>query len=700
MKLVYGLLTSAAITLALSPAIAAEKRAEEKKTLDTVIVTAESEADDGAKGALIAQEATVGKSDVPIVDQPRSVSVITAQRMDDMGVDSVQDALLYTSGVYGGTYGDDTRGDWSVIRGSDPVTFIDGLQSTFGYYNNARPNAYAVERVEILKGPASVEYGQGTVGGIVNLVSKLPQAESFREVTAEYGSFNHKRVGADVTGKIDDQGEWLYRLVTSVQDADHQTNFVENDQITLNPSLTWNATDSTSLTVLANIQDNHSGTGTQFLPHQGTIFPAPNGPIPRDVFISEPGWDKYDTDQQAVTLIGDHDLNANWSLHGAARYMQGASEYFTMYPVFPPAINPDGRTLDRWVDASEGQVTTLTSDLHLNGKFETGSVKHTLATGLDYQHAKTDSDSFFDVNGGTIDLYTPVYGNIPVVTLTDNPYTVSDQHGLYINDSLTLFERVILALGLRGDKASTKSEGGATQDDTAITKNAGLMYKFDNGVSPYVSYAESFTPIIGADIFNNPFDPKEGIQYEAGVKYQPKGTKALLTAAVFEITEQNRLTSDPTTPGNSIQTGEVEIQGLELEAQFALGDFDFLTTYTHMETEISKSNNGDQGFNLSDVPDNMASAWVTYRPSNFWEGFKAGAGVRYVGESWDGSDTFQRPSFTVGDAMIGYELKEGWDVALNVHNITDEQYVGSCLARGDCFLGESRTVMLNVTKRF
>lgn len=693
------LLVTSLIT-ALPMAAYAESPAK-KTELEPVIVTTNEEIPDGPKGSLIAQESSIGKSTADIMATPRSVSVITEQRMEDMGVQNVQDALLYTAGVYGAPYGDDTRGDWAIIRGSSPEFYVDGLKEAFGYYNNTRQDAYSLSRIEILKGPASVEYGQGTVGGIVNLVSKLPQEESFREVTAEYGSFNHKRLGGDVTGKIDENGEFLYRLVASVQDSDHQTDHVVDNRLSFNPSFTWRPDNDTNLTLHANLQDNESNSGTQFLPHQGTVFPAPNGDIPRDLFVSEPGYDRYDTNQQAVTFIGDHAFNDVWSIRGAVRYMHGTSEYYTMYPAFPPTINPDGRTINRWVDATEASVSALTSDIRVNGLLETGMVEHNLTAGIDYQDATTNTDSYFSVDGGILDLYQPVYGNIPTgVTLARAPSTNTRQAGIYVNNHMTIADHWIVALGLRGDEAETKTRGAAGQEDTAWTKNAGLMYRFDNGIAPYVSYAESFTPVIGADRNNNTYDPKEGQQYEVGVKYQPPGTQSIFTAALFDIVEENRLTSDPLDPLTSVQSGEVNIQGFELEGQTKWRDFDLLTNYTRLETEITESNDGDEGYNLADIPDHMFSAWVTWRPSTFWQGFRAGAGIRHVGSSWDGSDTFERSSYTLGDAMIGYEFIENWDVALNARNITDEEYLTSCLARGDCFLGEARTVMLSVTKRF
>ncbi len=657
----------------------------------------------GEREGLVDRESGVAmRSDVPIIETPMSISVITEERMQDLGVLTVQDTFMYSAGVHGGAFGTDARGDWATIRGSEPVEYIDGLKSLFGYYNNTRTNPYTLGRVEILKGPASVTYGQGSTGGVVNLTSKRPRRERATEVWAQYGSFDRKQIAADSTGALDAGGQWLYRVVALYRDSEMQTDHVADDSAILAPSLTWAPTDATRVTVLANLEDNDSGTSTPFLPWAGTRLPGPSGDLDTATFVSEPGWDRYDTEQTAITALVDHRFNEDWSAHLAARHTDSGADYRSMWPDFPPTFLADGRSVSRTAYVSDASSEGWTVDAHLQAGFDTGPFDHTVVAGVDHQDAETDNDFFYGYSaGGVLDLYSPVYGNVPAATpLTDFASSTSLQTGLYLQDHIRHGEHWIVSFGLRADAAESRTaRGGGTQEDEELTARAGIMYRFDSGIAPYFSWSESFNPIIGTDLAGNAFVPLAGEQFEGGVKYQPPGTAHLVTFAVYDITEANRQTDDPTNPFNTLQTGEVGIQGVELEAQTTWRDFDVLAAYGYTDTEVTKSNAGDEGFNLSNIPDHLASVWVTWQPRQRWPGFHAGAGVRHVGESWDGADTLRTPSYTLVDASVGYELR-GWQVSVDADNLADDVHVTSCLARGDCFYGARRTVTANVRYRF
>lgn len=664
---------------------------DDATVLDALVVEGgDAQQTGGSRGETIAQDsATATKTDTPIIETPRSVSVVTQQRMADQGVQSVQDALVYTPGVFGATFGFDTRGDWSRIRGVDPVQYRDGLQELFGFYNNVRPHPYALERIDILKGPASVLYGQGSIGGIVNLSSKLPQAEARREAYVEYGNHDRKEIGFDLTGSANADETFLYRLTGALRDSDTQVDYVPDDSFFFAPSFTWRPSADTSFTLLANLQRNESGTSTQFLPWAGTIFPAPNGPIRDGVFLSEPGFDGYDTEQKAITGIFDHRFDEVWSMSVRARYSDSMSDYRTMYPSFPPTINPDGTTIDRIVSVSQYDARAFTGDVRFNADTSTGALGHKIAFGIDQQYVNLGS-AFAGGIATPIDLYDPVYGNLPIVDpLSPRTVTNTRQTGFYLSDQMK-WDRWHASVGVRYDLARDGS--GNTED--VVSKDFGLLYAFDNGISPYVSYSESFLPTIGVDVDDNPFRPRRGKQVEAGIKYQPPGSPSLYTASVFHIEENGRLVGDPTNPGFQAQLGDVTIRGFELEAQTVIADeFELLGGYSYLDTETS------DGFRLASVPTHQAMAWGTWRPGGEWEGFKIGAGARYVGSSYDGVDTIKVPDYVLADAMVGYEA-ENWEVTLNARNLFDKSHVVTCLARGDCFLGQRRTVSMKLTSKF
>ena len=707
---------------------------------------------------------SVGRMDAEITETPYSVSVITQDFFTATGVKTLQDALQYSAGVNGASFGIDSRADSSTIRAVRPIQYLDGMRKSVGNYNNTRQNPYTLERIEVLKGPASVGYGQSSTGGIVNMVSKRPQAEFGGEVWAQVGTFDRKQLAVDVTGSIDDDGKWLYRLVALGRDAESQTDEVDDNSMIVMPSLTWNPSAQTSMTLLVNRQKDETGTSTQFLPHAGTVLPNPNGRIDQTVFLSEPSFDRFDTEQTAYTLSFDHIFNDVFSLSANYRDSRSESDYQTMYPlIFPtqfqplvypgssvPGFQADGRTLNRTALVSERSADAKTLDIRLNADFRTGSVEHRMVFGLDAQDITTDNDSAYLNNtadlfrdefvpafltaGGdlnnllgnpaaafagiqafqqallplTLDVYDPQYGQLSAAARAaldalepvNKPSSTLEQQGFYLMDQIR-YEDLIVSAGVRHDsvKNSTQGESGADKDDET-TYQLGAMYQLAHGVSPYVSYAESFEAIPGVDSATQKrYEPALGEQAELGVKYQPEGTKLLLTAAYYEIDEKNRLTTNPADPLSQIQV-EAEINGYELEAQGSLGQFDFIASYTSLDAK-RKPENGGSSTKLEAVPEEQASAWLTYRLADQLTGLRVGLGSRYVGKTYDGTDNadLETDAYTLFDAMIGYEM-ENWFLSLNGRNITDKRHLNSCLARGDCFAGEERTVSADVRYKF
>ena len=234
-----------------------------------------------------------------------------------------------------------------------------------------------------------------------------------------------------------------------------------------------------------------------------------------------------------------------------------------------------------------------------------------------------------------------------------------------------------------------------------MTGRVGLTYLFDNGVAPYISYSESFQPVIGLNAANESYKPMEGEQWELGIKYQPPGSRSLYTAALFDLREQNRQMPDPENPTNTIQAGETKARGVELEALANVTpNWDLIGTYTYTDTEVVEGSPTEEGHRLASAPEHMASLWSQHRFALFgMPGFSAGAGVRYVGASWDGTDSLKTPSTTLFDAMLGY-TRDNWTLALNATNLEDETYYTTGLARGDCFIGNRRTVVGSVSYTF
>lgn len=708
MKIQKSLLAVSVLAALTSTAALAEEPQQTRKEKEEMMETIEV----SSRGLISYVSATGSKSDTPIIETPLSVSVLTETRIEDLGAVTVQDAIGYVAGLYNGPYGVDTRGDWAQIRGVAPVQYLDGLKSLFGYYNNVRVNPYSLGQIEILKGPSSVLYGQGSTGGIINLVSKRPQAETQGEFWAQLGNYSRKQVAGDITGALNENASLTGRFVGLYRDSETQTDYVPDNSLVLNPSLSWHASEDTKITLIGNIQRNESGSSTQFFPWQGTLFSNEFGQIDSSTFVSEPGFDKYDTEQDALTAIVEHDINLDWHLRFASRYSDSHADYNTMYG-WPPVFAEDNRTVHRVSYLSRANAKAWTTDAQLHGSLSTGAIKHDLVFGVDFQDAYTDNDYAYGAMN-PLDLYAPVYGEavgLPTeADVTDFPSTTTYQLGLYVQDNMRIADKWLVSAALRRDRATTNPEDASATDQYATTGRLGFMYLMDGGVSPYVSYSESFSPLIGRDAYDNPYVPLEGKQWEAGIKYQPQGTEHLITASAYQITEENRTTQvndpDAPNPNGQVQVGEVEIEGVELEAQLAWESLDVYASYAYTDAVISKSNNPSEvDKTLSATPEQQASIWATYRPES-WGGFKIGAGVRYVGNTSDGYVSYngeniflETPSYTLFDAMIGYDW-DNYSLSIDVDNLTDKTVLTSCLARGDCFYGQQRTIMANFRYNF
>lgn len=679
-------------------------QAQEALELEAQQITAPREVERGdgpVEGYVAKRSVSATKTDTPIIETPQSISVITADRIRDQGSLTIQDSLRYVSGMRGEAYGFDSRGDFSLVRGVSPTIFLDGLQQSVGSYTNTRTDPFTLERIEVIKGPSSMLYGQSSVGGLLNLVSKRPQAERRNELQLQYGSFDRKQIAFDSTGPLDDDGTLLYRVVAIGRDSQTQVDHTQDNRLVFMPSLTWRPNEQFEWTLMANVQKDDSGTTSSFLPHRGTVLGAPYGEIGSERFVSEPGFDEYDTEQKALTSQMSWRLDETWTLRQNLRWQKSKVSYQTMYG-WPPVLGADDRTVNRVWSVSKPEVTIWTADHQAESRFDTGALQHTLLMGVDYRHAVTDSRSARGV-ATPLDLYDPVYGTFDPsgITLSDVPQQRAVQKGLYVQDQVRL-DRWLMTLGLRKDWADTRVEEGNRQKDDAVTGRVGLTYLFDNGVAPYISYSESFTPIIGLNtITQQSYKPLEGEQWELGIKYQPMGSNTLLTAAVFDLREKNRQMPDPANPLSTIQAGEARVKGLELEGLVEVDpNWDLIATYSYLDSEVAKGPPAQQGKRIASVPEHMASLWSQHRFSVAGiSGFSAGAGVRYVGASWDGTDSLKTPSTTLFDAMLGYAYQD-WSFTLTATNLEDETYYTTCLSRGDCFTGNRRTVVATASYSF
>jgi iron complex outermembrane receptor protein len=659
-------------------------------------------------GYLANRSATATKTDTPISEIPQSITVVTADEIRDQGATTLQETLRYVPGVYADAYGPDSRSDGELVRGTTPVTYLDGMRLiNGGYWNQYRPDPYTLSRVEVLRGPGSVLYGDSPSGGLINAVSKRPQERDHHELGVQYGSFDRLQFQTDLTGKLTADGQWLYRLIGIYRDADTQTDFVKNDRQTVMPAITWRPTKDTDWTVIGLYQKDKTGSSTAFLPLNGTLYYNPNGRIPINRFTSEPGWDKYQTTTQAITSLFEHSFSNNFKIFSRFRYSHDDGIYQTMYPdnysnPFNPYVNASQQSVYRYTYGLNTSRNMLTADTGGQWDFATGAVTHKVLFGVDIRNLTEQSSSGYGYDINPFNLYNPVYGQATAYpVLLQDPGIRQQVTGLYIQDQMR-FGQFLITAGVRRDELKSEAEGSP---DAATTKRLAVMYETSFGLNPYVSYSESFNPILGSNICAGFCKPVEGKQYEAGFKYKVSNS-AVFNGAVYEIQEKNRLTPGPV-PFVSIQTGENTIRGLELEYIGSITpDLDIIASYSYIDAKITQG--AFAGSQVESVPRNYASLWAKHKLTLFGvSGFSIGGGVRYIGESWStgawptANDvyTVTTPAHTLFDAMFAYEDKN-WRFQVTGTNLADNIYFASCLARGDCFYGNRRNVIGTLTYKF
>ncbi|ETX13432.1 membrane protein [Roseivivax halodurans JCM 10272] len=645
----------------------------------------------------------ITRFEAPIAETPRSVNVVTAQQMLERGATDIEDALSYSTGVNAGQWGHDARSDWYNIRGFNPTTFHDGLLSRYGYYNDVKPEPFLLESVEVLRGPASGQYGNGEVGGVVNTTSKTAATESPDIAQLSFGSNARRQVGADFGGNFTEDDTLSWRLAGLYRESETDVEYSQDDAIAIAPSLTWRPGPDTELTLLARYQKNDATPDIQFASIYGTLYDAPNGrKLDSDVFIGEPDNNRFDAEHRSLTALFSHRFNDVWSMDVNARWTDAEADYRHTWwgsADSPTRYNADG-TINRLVYKADNSFESYNLDVTGKAEYDLAGWDMTTLVGATYTQATYDSDTVYGQQNGPIDPFDPDYTGVTFPDpIADTPANTIEEAGAYVQTRATWNDRLHLDVGARyswietGETSGTFTDATVDTTDDAVTANVALLYRFDNGIAPYASYAESFRQeSLGTDASGEPFDPTRGEQYEIGVKYQPEGTDTLLSAAVFDLTKSNLTKQDPDNPGFQTQTGEATSRGIELEAKRRFGNVFVDAGYTWLETE---NVSGDR---IAQVPSDFGSIWADWRPQGNLNGWSFGAGVRHTGEKWDGSDSQRTPPVTLYDAAVGWS-NDRFDVRLNARNLADEDYVSFC-DTATCYFGAGRSVALTGTMKF
>lgn len=693
-----------ALVLAGSHTVLAQS--QEIRQLPVVSVTGDAiETADGPVPGYVARRSSAGsKTDTPLVETPQSVSVVTRQQMDDQAAQTVDQALRYVPAVY--SQDNDLRFDQLTIRGFAADSYLDGMKlNRTTWFANPRIDPYFLERIDVLRGPASVLYGQASPGGLIDMVSKRPTAEPLHSIEMGIGNDQRYQLGFDLGGPVDQDGKWLYRVTGLGRDANTQTDHVKEQRIGIAPALTWQPSGDTRLTFLGSYQYDPEGGLFNPVPAYGTVRWNPNGRLHPGDYLGNPDTDRFRRTQYSAGYLLEHRFNDLLQVRQNVRYLHDDVDYYQTSLSSPLA--PDQRSAYMWANVNREHLSQFTIDNQAQFDFGTGAVRHTVLAGLDYQYLQNDirrGGQF--LSNYPIDIFRPDYTGYPRVPITVDETTRLAQVGAYLQEQLR-WERWVLTLGGREDYASTRDVQdnaitgagmvSSRTGDHAFTWRGGLSYRFDNGIAPYASYSTSFQPQSGTDWSGDPFIPTRGKQYELGIKFQPDTMRSYATVAVFDLRQTNVVTPDPDPdhPQASVQSGEIRSRGLELEAHAELTrELNVIASYAYLDNVVTKANNATQGKHPTGIPKHMASTWADYTiHGGELNGLGFAAGVRYVGRTYGSADNdLVLPARVLVDAAVHYDTGR-WRLALNASNLFDKQYLAYCTSPMICYWGASRTVL-------
>ncbi|OCW25911.1 TonB-dependent siderophore receptor [Pseudomonas aylmerensis] len=669
------------------------------------------------QGYLATRTAAGTKTDTALVEAPRSISVATREQMQDRNVQNLDDAVKYMPGIVSASYGSDTRYDWMRVRGFEPTQFLDGLPLPRGVYANPKAETWNLDRIALLRGPASSVYGQTPPGGLLDMVSRRPSAESSNAIQVQYGSDNYRQINFASTGKIDDEGQFLYGVSGVVRDAGTQVDHIDNKRYNIAPSLTWNIDTDTKLTLLSQFTRDDTGTTSQFLPIQGTKIKLPQGEVSHHKNLGDPDYEFYDRTYYALGYAFEHRFNDTWQFKQNLRYTKSELSFQQLtvgsYIYSPADANGNISRSSTNVDEDIGQFAV---DNNFQADFATGDITHTVLLGLDHQRTDTSFRTIYGT-ASNINIFNPI-NTVPTLRPTDvTPYYDYNQKtiqtGLYAQDQMAL-DNWRLTLGGREDwvhQGTTyfnKLDATNTDRSKNFSGNAALSYVFDSGFVPYLSYAESFQPASNASVDPvKSYKPTEGKQWELGIKYQPPGSNTLLSAAVYDLTQKNVLVTRIGSGNQSItdQAGEVKVKGLELEAVSDVTEnLKVIAAYTLSKSEVQTGIY--KGNRLQLIPNQQASLWTDYTwHTGVLDGFGIGFGARYTGNTYgDQGNTWlgKANAYTVFDGAVHYDLGrldnslKGASVKLNATNLFNKDYISTCDG-SYCYFGDQRSVVASAT---
>ncbi|MEH1840122.1 MAG: TonB-dependent siderophore receptor [Nostoc sp.] len=662
-------------------------------------------------GYRLPNASTATKTDIPIRDIPASIQVIPQQVLKDQQITQVREAVQNVSGVTPGASGSQsTVGESYIFRGFEDSgstsVFVNGFKQEERYRRSLE--VANIEQIEILKGPASVLYGQGEPGGILNIVTKQPLSTPYYAVEGTIGNFDFYRPTLDLSGPLNPDKTIRYRLNAAYQNSGSFVDFVKTQQAFVAPIISFDLGKNTNLTLEGEYLNTSKGEYLG-IPAVGSVLPNPLGQVPRSRFLDDPNF-QFNRDFTTFGYRLQHKFSDNWSIRNAFRAeLENFDEPFS----FLLGLQADNRTVDRGYALTKANNENFFLQTDAVGKIQTGTVKQDLLFGLELGRTNYRRDIFYDPTITvlpSINLFNPNYDRDPIrfdrITFKERVY--QNLVGVYGQDLISIGDQLKILLGGRFDFVEGFSEGtglSTDQQDTAFSPRVGIVYQPIVPVSLYASWSRSFQPSSANNVNtdNKPFEPTKGESFEVGVKTEWLDGKLSATLAAYQITKQNIVVPDPVIPFRSIQVGEQRSRGIELDvAGEILPGWKIIASYAYIDPEITEDPRPEyKGNEPSNVARNSASLWTTYEiQTGNLKGLGFGGGLFFVGDrQGDLENTFTLPSYVRTDAAIYYR-RDNWRVGLNIKNLFDVYYFESSSGTTGVFPGAPFTVLGTISWQF
>jgi iron complex outermembrane receptor protein len=673
---------------------------------DAIQVVVTGEQDEGYNP----RSTSVGtRTDTPLRDIPQAINIVPQQVIQDTQARSITETLENVPGVIAQGAGSTGTRDYFTIRGFEAYgSLVNGLPdpqiTSDGIFFN-------VERLEVLKGPASVLYGDTGltgVGGTINYVTRQPLSEPFYEVSASAGNYNFYQGSFDLSGPLNTERTVLYRLIAGVRFNESITDFNEALTLAVAPSLSFQLGENTSLLIEGDVNRlERNGQQPGALPVLGTVLPNPNGKVSRSFNPTGPVPNNV-TYNGRVGYSLEHQFNENLRLRNAFRYVFYSDDDRDI-GFFPTGgLEADNRTLNRVGFVGEQYYNYYLLDTNLLSRFNTGTIEHQLLAGFSLSRNTTDLSNEFGIPVAPVDIFDPVYDQtLDAGDRTFSRFTTRDTLGIYLQNQISLLRNLKILLGGRfdtfGERATDRiTDTDTSQSDTAFSPRFGIVYQPIPPISLYASYLRSFTPAIGVAASGETFQPERGTQYEIGVKANISDQLSA-TLAFYDLARSNVTTPDPDNPNFSVQTGRQRSRGIEFDiGGEILPGWNITAGYAYTDARVTEDNSIPEGNRLFNTPEHAVNLWTTYRiQTGFLEGLGFGLGLYYLGDRpLDNANTVELPGFLRTDAAIFYE-RDQFRAALNIRNLFDvENYVSRYGSSDFVQIGTPFTVQGTLSWRF